>query len=309
MARDSIPAEIRREVLVEAGHRCAIPTCRYPHVEIHHIVPWEICKSHDFENLIALCANCHRRADSGEIDRKALYLYKSRLSAAIGVMPGSVIVSRRPVGQLSEVRAGNPGYEFHFEYPVFDEPDLAPVTTELEAWANQLLQEHRREHALDEPYRHEIMRGPNTVAAAFEIARHDLTVLSIKFRLVRYRSGAAHATGLTVTRSYLKKPVYRLELANLFLPRSEFLELLSRISRKRLLEVDTRDESWVNRGTQPEPKCFRAFNLTPTGILLTFDEYQVDCFGAGPQVVDISYGEFRPIVNVRLPKLWSATGL
>lgn len=77
--RPPIPAEIRRRVLVEAGHRCAIPTCRYIEVEIHHIIPWSKCQAHEYDNLIALCANCHRRADRGEIDRKALRLYKLNL--------------------------------------------------------------------------------------------------------------------------------------------------------------------------------------------------------------------------------------
>jgi len=78
-SRPSIPAEIKRRVLVEAGHRCAIPTCRYISVEIHHIVPWESCQAHDYHNLIALCPNCHIRADRGEIDRKSLRIYKASL--------------------------------------------------------------------------------------------------------------------------------------------------------------------------------------------------------------------------------------
>ena len=77
--RPPIPADLRRRVLVEAGHRCAIPTCRYIEVDVHHIVPWAQCKSHDYPNLIALCPNCHRRADKGEIDRKSLRLYKLNL--------------------------------------------------------------------------------------------------------------------------------------------------------------------------------------------------------------------------------------
>ncbi|AAK23843.1 HNH endonuclease [Caulobacter vibrioides] len=77
--RPSIPAEIKRRVLVEAGHRCAIPTCRHIEVDIHHIVPWRTCQAHEYENLIALCPNCHRRADREEIDRKSLKLYKLNL--------------------------------------------------------------------------------------------------------------------------------------------------------------------------------------------------------------------------------------
>lgn len=77
--RPAIPAELKRRVLVEAGHRCAIHTCRHIDVEIHHIIPWENCKKHEYENLIALCPNCHARADKGEIDRKSLKRYKANL--------------------------------------------------------------------------------------------------------------------------------------------------------------------------------------------------------------------------------------
>jgi hypothetical protein len=80
--RPDIPAGIKRKVLVEAGHRCAIPTCRYIEVEIHHIVPWNQVQRHEYENLIALCANCHNRADRGEIDRRSLYIYKANLRFA-----------------------------------------------------------------------------------------------------------------------------------------------------------------------------------------------------------------------------------
>jgi HNH endonuclease len=80
--RPPIPAEIRRRVLVEAGHRCAIPTCRYIEVDVHHIVPWAQCQAHEYDNLIALCPNCHRRANRGEIDRKSLRLYKINLRFA-----------------------------------------------------------------------------------------------------------------------------------------------------------------------------------------------------------------------------------
>jgi hypothetical protein len=78
--RPSIPAEIKRRVLVEAGHRCAIPTCRQQTTEIAHIVSWEKVQKHEFENLIALCPNCHTRYDRGEIDRPAMLRYKEQLA-------------------------------------------------------------------------------------------------------------------------------------------------------------------------------------------------------------------------------------
>lgn len=77
--RTNIPADLRRRIMVEAGHRCAIQTCRNLLVDVHHIIPYKICKKHEYSNLIALCPNCHRMADNGEIDKKSLILYKNNL--------------------------------------------------------------------------------------------------------------------------------------------------------------------------------------------------------------------------------------
>ena len=83
-SRPPIPRPLEREVLVEAGHRCAIPRCGQTPIEIHHIVPWADCREHNFENLIALCPNCHARARDGQgrqgIDRLSLQKYKANLS-------------------------------------------------------------------------------------------------------------------------------------------------------------------------------------------------------------------------------------
>ena len=80
MSRDTVPAEVKRAVLVEAGHRCAIPTCRATTTEIAHIVPWADTHDNSFENLIALCPNCHTRFDQKkESDRLAVKIYKHNL--------------------------------------------------------------------------------------------------------------------------------------------------------------------------------------------------------------------------------------
>lgn len=89
MARINLPAELKRKVLVEAGHRCAISTCRDTTTEISHIIPYSKVKNHTFDNLIALCPNCHTRFDKGEIDAKSILIYKKNLN--LSRMDGFVI--------------------------------------------------------------------------------------------------------------------------------------------------------------------------------------------------------------------------
>ncbi len=85
--RPAIPAELKRDLLIEAGHRCSIPTCRVETpLEFEHIQDWAKTKSHDFANMIVLCRNCHGRKGNkpGQIDRKALFQYKANLAIVNG---------------------------------------------------------------------------------------------------------------------------------------------------------------------------------------------------------------------------------
>jgi hypothetical protein len=75
--RPTITAQLRREVVVEAGDRCAIPTCRQVPIEVHHID--EDPTNNVFENLIALCPNCHARVTKDEIPAAHVRMYKANL--------------------------------------------------------------------------------------------------------------------------------------------------------------------------------------------------------------------------------------
>ena len=75
LGRGGIAAVLRarkRMALVEAGHRCVIPTCRHPTTEIAHIVPESESHDDSFANLIALCPKCQNK----EIDAQLMRMYK-----------------------------------------------------------------------------------------------------------------------------------------------------------------------------------------------------------------------------------------
>lgn len=75
-----IPADVRRAVLLEAGHACAIPTCQFPATEFAHIEPFAKVKKHEVGNIIALCPNHHHLFDQKkQIDIKSIKAYKTKL--------------------------------------------------------------------------------------------------------------------------------------------------------------------------------------------------------------------------------------
>lgn len=79
----TIPPELKHRILIESGHRCSVPSCRHIEVNIHHIIPWEKCKNHDYKNLIALCPKCYEKAKNNIFDSKSLLLYKTNIRFAI----------------------------------------------------------------------------------------------------------------------------------------------------------------------------------------------------------------------------------
>src|SRR3989344_6722382 len=80
MPRATIPSDVKREVLSEAGYRCAVPTCRnILAIDLHHIVEVRENGGNELSNLIALCPTCHALFTRGTITRDAINNWKLML--------------------------------------------------------------------------------------------------------------------------------------------------------------------------------------------------------------------------------------
>lgn len=74
--RPDIPANIKREILTESGHRCAV--CgRETALEFAHIIPWSKVKEHKADNLVCFCSACHTISHKDKWDRKTHKWYKA----------------------------------------------------------------------------------------------------------------------------------------------------------------------------------------------------------------------------------------
>ncbi len=78
--RKQIQPNIRQQILIEAGYRCAVPTCRTILViDLHHIVEVAEGGGNDPSNLLALCPTCHMLYHRGVISRDAIKVWKGML--------------------------------------------------------------------------------------------------------------------------------------------------------------------------------------------------------------------------------------
>ncbi len=80
--RKAIPEDTKRQVLIEAGYRCGVPTCRtILAIDLHHLTEVSEGGGNELTNLIALCPNCHALHHRGTIHKEALYAWKGILVA------------------------------------------------------------------------------------------------------------------------------------------------------------------------------------------------------------------------------------
>lgn len=80
MARQHIPESVKRQVLIESGYRCAVPTCRnILAIDLHHIIEVKDNGASDPSNLLALCPTCHALYTRGEIGKEAISAWKTML--------------------------------------------------------------------------------------------------------------------------------------------------------------------------------------------------------------------------------------
>jgi hypothetical protein len=90
--RKSLSLSTRTAVLIEAGYRCAVPTCRgILALDLHHI--WKVNEGggDNVSNLIALCPTDHALYHRGTISVDAIYSYKAMLTALNGAFDNQTI--------------------------------------------------------------------------------------------------------------------------------------------------------------------------------------------------------------------------
>jgi len=125
-------------------------------------------------------------------------------------------------------------------------------------------------------------------------------LLSLKFQIMIYIQGAAHPGTHSRTVTYDLEAGSDVRLADLFLPGSDYLE---RIANYCIAQLSTRDIGFEasSSGAQPLPENYGDWNITSDGLLITFDEYQVAAYAAGPQEVIVPYAELQSVIDSQGP--------
>lgn len=119
---------------------------------------------------------------------------------------------------------------------------------------------------------------------------------SFKFDFNFYSDGAAHPGSYSITINYDLGQGKELALADLFLPNTDYLGAIANYCITELSKRPFFDGPFAD-GAQPKPENYRNWNITPDGLLITFNEYQVAPYAAGPQSVTVPYSALKSLIH------------
>jgi hypothetical protein len=151
--------------------------------------------------------------------------------------------------------------------------------------------------------REEFNRGPiveattnSNLGVTYTIISQYDDIWSLKFQYVFYVNGAAHPSDFSHTVNYNLATGRYVVLTDIFLPDSNYLEVISNYCANKLRKQPYSD-SFSLDGASPTLENYRNWNISRDGFMVTFDTYQVAPGAAGPQVIVIPYDQLRAIIK------------
>lgn len=137
----------------------------------------------------------------------------------------------------------------------------------------------------------------STLEIQYNVLGQRGDIWSIQFLFYFYADGAAHPGQYSISANYDLTNGREVTLDELFLPGVDYLTALADICKNDILTRNPGFESFTN-GADPLPENYRRWNLSNEGsLVITFDEYQVAPYAAGPQMVNIPVSQLHDIAN------------
>jgi hypothetical protein len=144
------------------------------------------------------------------------------------------------------------------------------------------------------------MTSGSFLEATYTLVSQYDEVWSLKFDFFFYSDGAAHPGSYSMTMNYDLGRGRELTLGDLFLPGSNYLEAISEYCIAKLSRQPFFDGAFTT-GANPTAENYRNWNITPEGLMFTFDTYQVAPGAAGPQTVVVPFNKLVGILDPHGP--------
>lgn len=134
----------------------------------------------------------------------------------------------------------------------------------------------------------------------YQVIHQSGDLWSLRFDLAVYVDGAAHPGDLTRTLNYDFAHSKVLGLPDLFLPDANYMEALSEFCSAELaLREIGFDATTV--GAEPTLENYRNWNISPAGLVITFERAQVAAYAVPAQEVIIPYAALQTLLDPQGP--------
>lgn len=192
----------------------------------------------------------------------------------------------------------NPPYTIDVKYPQFTDAAGNPVQALNDAVLDVVNRNYQpfRDVAVAATPMPEVT-SKNGLTMTYEVKQNDGRFVSVFFLISTYFQGAAHPLPYSETVNYSTAAGRTLWLEELFRPGVDGRALLSERSQADLT-AQGRLES--PEGVSPAAENFKSWNITPAGLELTFDPYQVAAYAAGFQKVLLPWSTLADVLNPEL---------
>ena len=144
--------------------------------------------------------------------------------------------------------------------------------------------------------------------AEYNVTLATNNLISVWFGVSTFYEGAAHPNHNSKVFNYDLNAGRELKLADLFKPNSDYLKVVSDYAIKELTEKfrgempgEEPDTDWIREGAGPKAENYQNWNLSPKGLEINFDPYQVNSYAAGPQEVVIPLSALRDVLDPNGP--------
>ncbi len=139
-----------------------------------------------------------------------------------------------------------------------------------------------------------VQTGKNGLYIQYDVHQNSKGYASLLFRVSTYFQGASHTVPFYETINYDLAHDRLMQLPDLFKSGADYLPILSQRSIEDLRKQGVLE--WED-GAAPNPENFKSWNLTPQGLMITFDPYQVASYAAGYQKVVLPWSSLGDILN------------
>lgn len=192
--------------------------------------------------------------------------------------------------------SANPEYTLRVYYPQFEQ-NITPQMQSFNNFSKQMAKE------LMDSYLSELAKSPVTpdpnfhpsfMEATYQVTNGTHGLLSILYKVADYWSGAAHPNQYFRVVNFNLRAGKEIALADLFLPGSNFIQPIADYC---IADLKKQDRLMFEAGAQPEAVNYQNWNITPQGLQISFDPYQIGPYALGPSTVVVPYADLKQIIN------------